>query len=69
MFSLFFTHHHQPFCSLVKNNRYLKSLPDDETRETLGASFNLTGISGKITNPDEMLIVTNKFKNTITQSR
>ena len=32
---------------------------DDETRDTLGMSFNLTGIAGKITNPDEMLIVTN----------
>ena len=32
---------------------------DDETRESLGNSFNLTGIAGKITNPDEMLIVTN----------
>lgn len=32
---------------------------DDETRESLGMSFNLTGIAGKITNPDEMLIVTN----------
>ena len=35
---------------------------DEETKESLGASFNLTGIAGKITNPDEMVIVTNKFK-------
>jgi hypothetical protein len=35
---------------------------DEETRESLGMSFNLTGVAGKITNPDEMLIVTNQFK-------
>lgn len=42
-----------------KQFNLIASSLDDETKDSLGVSFNLTGIAGKITNPDEMLIVTN----------